>query len=1022
MVLELTKLIDRHNLYFTKSKNIKQLQGATKNFVLTQMYDIIASPINLIEAQTPVDKATDLVKEPINPKNNPNLKAIRQQAKAVPGNFMVNIRAIIENQTGKKGVGICAVGMKSFFALTLYYNAILNNPNTTAEEKQQLLLGADHKGITIGGKTYTALANTYQVNSDPYTIIENGQVREHYTMEEIQEKLQHSEDLDNETILNILKSVDNDHDAAIILSALLSQATDNAKELSLAKLNASTNMLGMYIYGVTLGMDFNDLAKIMMSPAAIEINRLMYGNSFNGESAMPINSVFNYFEKGPTANISRFVSLDKNDVTHSELHMKAVINMKKRLIKLGLVKLQFTDAYNNITEDEDQAKSIEILPQTETDEAEILRQRSTIKLPSDKVLKKVSLPQMIVAVANAGISYKAMFNTLNNTRNKDINLSIEDQALFDLCMDYIQQYKTVVQSKEYIDLIKLADGADELKLAGQLLHINQGLESGVNDQLAYLDKLHNILKDRASKYLTFCQRTGVELDEATKQEINEISNTEIDLTKLLQEPEEYIAMYDKIKSTYNLLGMLNYADQYKQYINSAILLDGEQSVISSKYRAVKYFGSRVCEELNITQKKDKVKAFARIGNMVNNYIADNWMNSKRYNDNMRIDENRGKPLVFYIQPGEQYFDSDGKLQTNEGQSSLMQSLGTYHGKATFKRWMEQRVIPDLQEGNNGKGYMYSLEHNKFIQDLDNNIFSRTPTNTNILSYTLPINMSPRTDEEVDLFNQYKNEFNKLSLENIGNYFVDDHKYDLQDLFFLYNLVSYFNAPGEQALTGLFSDVKDKGLIKDFYAYENYFDRNESITDQNISMETVKLWATLKGSVYTTSMSQIWSTAGETYSSILMEQRVNNEISEDMQDTLEQMADETGWTVEQLLNSGPKNQYGKHYDPSIKQSTVVTKDNYHLDFKNIDVNLSVNFNKQDNLTSDGVDRTMFIKVNKGYITEISVGKDTYKLNMGDQKLHLSNAVMSVLLPNSKHFKILPVKQALKALYKSLKNPC
>jgi len=38
--------------------------------------------------------------------------------------------------------------------------------------------------------------------------------------------------------------------------------------------------------------------------------------------------------------------------------------------------------------------------------------------------------------------------------------------------------------------------------------------------------------------------------------------------------------------------------------------------------------------------------------MVNNYIADNWMNSKRYNDNMRVDENKGKPLVFYIQPGE----------------------------------------------------------------------------------------------------------------------------------------------------------------------------------------------------------------------------------------------------------------------------------------------------------------------------------------------------------------------------------
>jgi hypothetical protein len=54
---------------------------------------------------------------------------------------------------------------------------------------------------------------------------------------------------------------------------------------------------------------------------------------------MPINSVFKYFENGPATRINRFISLDKNDVTHSELHMKAVINMKKRLIKLGLVKL-----------------------------------------------------------------------------------------------------------------------------------------------------------------------------------------------------------------------------------------------------------------------------------------------------------------------------------------------------------------------------------------------------------------------------------------------------------------------------------------------------------------------------------------------------------------------------------------------------------------------------------------------------------------------------------------------------------
>ena len=41
-----------------------------------------------------------------------------------------------------------------------------------------------------------------------------------------------------------------------MISALLSLATDNAKELCLAKLNANAKMAGMYIYGLTIGIPF----------------------------------------------------------------------------------------------------------------------------------------------------------------------------------------------------------------------------------------------------------------------------------------------------------------------------------------------------------------------------------------------------------------------------------------------------------------------------------------------------------------------------------------------------------------------------------------------------------------------------------------------------------------------------------------------------------------------------------------------------------------------------------------------
>ena len=68
----------------------------------------------------------------------------------------------------------------------------------------------------------------------------------------------------------------------MILSALLSLATDNAKELALDKLNAS-NFLGMYIYGIAIGMNFQALADIISSKTGIVLNELMLSNAFSGE-------------------------------------------------------------------------------------------------------------------------------------------------------------------------------------------------------------------------------------------------------------------------------------------------------------------------------------------------------------------------------------------------------------------------------------------------------------------------------------------------------------------------------------------------------------------------------------------------------------------------------------------------------------------------------------------------------------------------------------------------------------------
>jgi len=45
-------------------------------------------------------------------------------------------------------------------------------------------------------------------------------------------------------------------------------ATDNAKELKLERLNAGSDLAGLYLYGIAIGMEFEDIFKIMTSQTA----------------------------------------------------------------------------------------------------------------------------------------------------------------------------------------------------------------------------------------------------------------------------------------------------------------------------------------------------------------------------------------------------------------------------------------------------------------------------------------------------------------------------------------------------------------------------------------------------------------------------------------------------------------------------------------------------------------------------------------------------------------------------------
>jgi len=61
-------------------------------------------------------------------------------------------------------------------------------------------------------------------------------------------------------------------------------------------------MLGMYIYGITLGMDFKAIADIICSETGLVINELMGSNSFLKERGKNIQNIFDYLELAPILN------------------------------------------------------------------------------------------------------------------------------------------------------------------------------------------------------------------------------------------------------------------------------------------------------------------------------------------------------------------------------------------------------------------------------------------------------------------------------------------------------------------------------------------------------------------------------------------------------------------------------------------------------------------------------------------------------------------------------------------------
>ena len=858
-------IVNLHNEYLNGLSQ-SALLAIGKNQSMYDMYKIIDTPANLIQAGSSVDAMTGPIKS-----LTKNFKVSKLIDERTPGNFVNKAESIEDNQVGKDGISICAVGMKSYFGTTTYQNYIINYG--TDKQKQRLKLGFyDSRGkynpvtMYIPGLGYKRFE--YWSNLNPM----------------LQAGFSEAE----------LAKIDNDTDAALILSALLSLATDNAKELQLSKLNAGIKTLGMYVYGTSIGMDINSIVKLMTSDIGLLLNDLTKSNVFtNTKGVFSIDKVFDYLETGPKDLIAKY---DENIFINNEPCESYVKVLSRRLFD---------------------AKDYKLLEK---------------KLSPSLIMTKFAWSNVDLETKLKHLDdLKNSFSYISLTKKRiDKKAATEDlqryNQLIEVLKEYVRQVDLIKDTnsenyKIYESLKTLYEGASEMKILGQLYGLNKGLVTKSEEVLQKVMGIADLVKDRQQiidrkyyrKELNKAVRGNIE--DFKYPEIKSPKPEKIDIVRFCFDKdyrEEQIEAYDRVKHTINILDAVGSVPHFDGYLQSLAVAFETCRNTNKRFEETYKKGSELIESLGITSSKDKRYLFKGLSNYYSDYIRKSWMLDNP--DRFILEIPKGIPTIL------------GKKVSKDGG---VIRLGTTEGDAAFKYLMENEIIPKLQsEGNMGSKERTSsrIKNNKFIKDLSTALLTNTITHNPIIYYTLPINMLPSTDEERNIFNMYKSEFNKLST---ATYLLGDKEIPLIDLFYYYGLIAHYGKQGQQSLMPIFENFHDKdGLsLSEFHKYESSF-------NEEIPFEEDKLYPYIlrNQSPYEATANKIYAHDPELMITEIWVKATKSKLQADIQYYMDFDGMDSDAAYHRVLSdNGAKNGYIKQVNDDLRNKDI---NNYFMSYDEI----------------------------------------------------------------------------------------
>lgn len=366
--------------------------------------------------------------------------------------------------------------------------------------------------------------------------------------------------------------------------------------------------------------------------------------------------------------------------------------------------------------------------------------------------------------------------------------------------------------RKYEELLAKAVSAEEVRILGKILKINQGLPTNTADTYRYIKSIEKFIELQYNKELQDA------VDDSLNALIEAINNEEkssvikylsesynnakinrdnrwerFDLIQFILNPEykqEQINKYEQYKTNFNILEVIAEVPHFremfkvlalnKQILNSLSVRNRLEDIIWNQvqHSSKKENGER-SNNTNISKILDK-EEIRDIKDQIDKHLINSWIISKNLAVTIPVKAyNNAVPEV---------------LRLNSTQNI-----------DKFRRYVEDYAIPTLKE---------KLPNNRFVSLLTFGL------RQNIPFYKLPFNMVQvdNTQKTRSLYEEALYAFNSLKTVK-----VESIDMNLVDMFYLYNLIVNQDKFGPNSLTRIFEDLisaagNENLLVYDFNAW------------------------------------------------------------------------------------------------------------------------------------------------------------------------------------------------------------